>query len=386
MASRLLMLTALLLCQLSIDASCVSSRSNPLETYESVQLIPRNFPSGSTAVSTAAAMWNRTDCNDGGDAFQWFQLTSGATRTIRVTYVDGASTTNNICGSFGGNEIAVFTRFRDGASGAEYPCPPGDSGLAATIAHELGHVLGLNDVSSTSCSSFIMSQIRYDSASGTYNARSVQPDECARADAINKTPAETTSPPLDPSDPTVCHNCGATGPEPLILDLDGNGIQLSGLADPVIFDIDGDGILDTTAWTARGSDDAFLILDADGDRFVDGAKELFGSATARHAFEALSRHDWPENGGNEDGVIDQKDRVWAHLRLWIDADHDGSSAPNGEIVTLQSRGIVRLNLEYLELTAEDRYGNRVDYWGTYVRRKGQDTTFWDMYGVTFRFR
>lgn len=137
-----------------------------------------------------------------------------------------------------------------------------------------------------------------------------------------------------PEDPTVCHNCGASGPEPLLLDLEGDGVHLSGLDDPVLFDLDGDGLVDLATWTARGSDDAFLFLDRDQDRNVDGAGELFGSVNGRHSFEALQKLDWIKNGGNDDGVIDHRDRAWASLRLWIDRDHDGISAADGGMEAL----------------------------------------------------
>ena len=50
---------------------------------------------------------------------------------------------------------------------------------------------------------------------------------------------------------------------PLILDLDGDGIDLSSIEDGVTFDLTGDGVRDETAWTdAQNSfDDAFLVLD-----------------------------------------------------------------------------------------------------------------------------
>jgi hypothetical protein len=373
------------LAALHVDAACVSSRTNAVETYGTVQLVPQNFPANSNAVEQGMNQWNASTCNANGTAFPMFQLSGGADRVITVQYINGPATVDNICGRFAGNAIEIFSQFRD-VSGVVQPCPPGDSGIMQTVAHELGHVLGLNDVPSSSCSSYAMSgTVLY--SNGTYNTRSVKSTECTRAASINLTPAEQ---PPDPGGdlpiPTVCHNCGSNYPEPMILDLDGDGIQLSGLDDPVIFDIDGDGLLDVTTWTARGSDDAFLVFDRDHDRDVDGAYELFGSATGRHSFEALSKLDWTENGGNGDGVIDHRDRAWHRLRLWVDADHDGIAANSGEIRTLASAGIARLELEYFELRQPDALGNSIDYRGRYVRRAGASETYWDMYGVTFQVR
>lgn len=363
---------------------CVSSRSNNLLVYDDATLVPSGFPTGSKAVENAIAAWNSATCNSTGYAFPTFQLEPGGTRSLSVKYNAGLSPVANTCGSFGGSTINVYMQFRDSATGITYPCPPGESGAAQTIMHELGHVLGLGDVSASSCSGYIMSTIRYNPSTGTYAPRSVQQAECARADAINDTPMEADPlPPPDPTDPTVCHNCSQPGPEPLILDMNGDGIALSGIEDPVMFDVDGDGIIDVTSWTAPGSDDAFLVLDDDGDGFVDGGRELFGSATASHSFEALSKLDWPEYGGNEDGVIDHHDREWHNLRLWTDRDHDGTSARTGELQTLASAGIKRLELAYVQINAPDTHGNSVDYRGTFVRRAGGSEVFNDMYGVTF---
>src|SRR5262245_37718093 len=45
-----------------------------------------------------------------------------------------------------------------------------------------------------------------------------------------------------------------------VLDVSGNGWQLTGASDGVLFDIEGDGSLTRTAWTSAESDDVFLVL------------------------------------------------------------------------------------------------------------------------------
>ncbi len=54
---------------------------------------------------------------------------------------------------------------------------------------------------------------------------------------------------------------------PLVFDLDGDGIELTSNEDGTVFDLDGDGKKDKTAWTesGQGFDDAFLVLDRDGN-------------------------------------------------------------------------------------------------------------------------
>lgn len=113
------------------------------------------------------------------------------------------------------------------------------------------------------------------------------------------------------------------------------------------------------------------------------ARNCFGSVTGQNSFDALNRLDWPENGGNMDGILDNHDREWSRLRLWVDLDHDGRADRSHEIKTLASQGIKRLQLDFVEISQAASGGNRIDFRGTYVRRSPRGETFWDMYGVTF---
>lgn len=97
--------------------------------------------------------------------------------------------------------------------------------------------------------------------------------------------------------------------DPLILDLDGNGIDITSLENGKQFDIDGDGTLDQTAWI-RGAD-ALLALDRNGDGKINDGRELFGDQNgAKDGFEELAKYD-----DNLDGLIDQQDGVFSSLVL-----------------------------------------------------------------------
>ena len=132
--------------------------------------------------------------------------------------------------------------------------------------------------------------------------------------------------------------------DPVVIDLNGNGISKKEIQDGVHFDLNNDGFLEKTEWIEN--EDGFLVRDLNNDGIINNGTELIGDN------QLLSNGELSKNGlevlqdldKNKDGYLDENDEAFSTLKVWKDLNGNGVT-DEGELYTLQELGIKKLELQ-----------------------------------------
>jgi hypothetical protein len=293
-----------------------------------------------------------------------------------ITFYWGAKYNNNTTLSWNRNASTAYYNF-----------------IKKVILHEVGHTMGLNEFSGTLVAGQTVMN-GYVMANDSTNRVPLEIQNCDN-NSVNSIPqyfgncqfntAQTQecidlgystgyATNYDHFPETGCAHpgwdygggCCIDGTTPIIIDVLGNGYNLTGTNNPVSFNFFGTSTPFLFSWTAAGSDDAFLVLDKNNNGTIDNGAELFGNVTPqpqsseRNGFLALAEYDKPASGGNNNGKINQADAIFSSLRLWQDVNHNGISE-SSELHTLPSLHVLAIDLDYKESKREDQHGNKFKY-------------------------
>ena len=168
---------------------------------------------------------------------------------------------------------------------------------------------------------------------------------------------------------------------PLILDLDGDGVETIGTNSGVYFDHANDGFKENTGWV--GKDDGLLVRDINGNGQIDNGTELFGNNSvlsngkkAKNGFEALKDLD-----SNQDYVFDQNDAAWNEVKVWKDSNSNGI-VDEGELLTMEQVGITGFDLNYQSQSRDDANGNAHLQTSTITKADGTTADITDVWFKT----
>ncbi len=175
--------------------------------------------------------------------------------------------------------------------------------------------------------------------------------------------------------------------DPLVLDLDGDGVELTSLDhSKARFDTDNDLYAEATGFV--GKDDGILVRDINGDGKINSAAEMFGGGGVT-GFGALSVLD-----GNADGVIDASDNGLADfdgdgdidandrfdsLMVWQDRN-ENHATDLGELKSVSEWGIASIAIPGQGQGASSQVvaGNTIDRVSSYTLSDGTVRTVADV--------
>ena len=149
------------------------------------------------------------------------------------------------------------------------------------------------------------------------------------------------------------------GFDPLILDLNADGIKTTSINDSkTFFDLSGDGMKAQSGWVS--SEDGLLVYDKNNNGKIDDITELFGNEVQSGFSELKELFD-----ANGDNLINDNDTNFSKLQVWQDINSDGISQAD-ELKSLSELGISDISLGSTS-TNIDSSGNTIKATSTFTQ-------------------
>ena len=148
--------------------------------------------------------------------------------------------------------------------------------------------------------------------------------------------------------------------DPLVIDVNNDGIATSGIEAGALFDIDADGLLDKVSIPT--DDNAFLALDINGNGIIDNGSELFGDQNGHdNGFSYLATFD-----DNNDRLIDKNDNIFNNLLMMRLVDNKQF------ILELANTDITSIALDYSNTSNKTSAGDKIVQLSEYKNSEGQE--------------
>ena len=154
---------------------------------------------------------------------------------------------------------------------------------------------------------------------------------------------------------------GTPGADPILVDLNGDGIKTTTIQDGIYFDHGKDGFKESSAWVDEN--DGILVIDRNGNGVIDNGSEVFGdnyvksdNSKATSGFDALRDLD-----SNNDGIISADDESFGLIKIL---------KGNGELISLEEAGIVSIDLNNTSVGSVDENGNTLVSSSTFTKADG----------------
>ncbi len=181
-----------------------------------------------------------------------------------------------------------------------------------------------------------------------------------------------------------CKDAGVKAIDPLVIQLKTDQkIELTSPKNGVWFDLFGSQENHTpvlSAWFSKSITETYFLTLPNHGR-IEGIDQLFGDKTlgpdrkyASHGFAALAKYD-----SNNDGRIDDKDKVYYELKLWNDKNRDGVAQPE-ELFSLSEKDVMSIDLRFDSRYQEiDRHGNMIKYKSVVSLKNNQYGLVYDLW-------